>query len=77
MPFEIIGQVEQPTIIAVGGRIREIMRLQNQFGPGRWRKMKGLAMVRLASGRVCRAELHWYEVHGKGKVKIKIKRLVE
>ncbi|MFH1706932.1 MAG: hypothetical protein ABIF71_03325 [Planctomycetota bacterium] len=69
--------MEQPITIAIGGRIREIMRLQNQFGPARWRKMKGLATVRLANGRIYRAELHWYEAHGKGKVKMKIKRLVE
>ncbi len=28
-------------------------------------------------GRIRRAEVHWYEAHGKGKVKMKIKRFVE
>jgi hypothetical protein len=33
--------------IAIGGRIRDIMRIQKQYGPGRWRKLKGFAKVRL------------------------------
>jgi len=52
----------------------EIERLRKQFGPGRWRKRKGIATVRLPSGRIHRAELHWYEAHGIGKRKVKIKR---
>ncbi len=77
MHFEIIGPITDVRTIAVGGRIRDIMRLRRQYGPGRWRKLKGLAMVRLASGHVCRAELHWYEAHGKGRKKMKIKRIVD
>ena len=33
--------------------------------------MKGVAHVRLTNGRVCLAELHWYEAHGTGKKEIK------
>ena len=76
MSFEVIGDVKDVRIIAVGGRIREIMRLFRQYGPARWRKLKGVATVRLQNGRVCRAELHWYEAHGKGKKKLKIKRIL-
>jgi hypothetical protein len=36
--------------------------------------MKGAATVRLANGRVRRAELHWYEAHGIGKKEFKRKR---
>jgi hypothetical protein len=39
--FEILSEIEQIETIAVGGRIRDIMRLRRQFGPGRWRKLKG------------------------------------
>jgi hypothetical protein len=69
--------VEQVETIAVGGRIRDIMRLRRQYGPGRWRKLKGVATVRLADGTMCRAELHWYEAHGVGRRKAKIKRLLD
>lgn len=61
MYFEIVGKIEIIETIAVGGRIREIMRLRKQYGPGRWRKMKGIAEVRLVNGNIRRAELHWYE----------------
>jgi hypothetical protein len=45
------------------------MRLHKQFGRGRWRKLKGFAKVRLQSGHIRKAELHWYEamVSAKGK----------
>ena len=76
MHFEIIGQIEQIETIAIAGRIHDIMRLQRQYGIGRWRKLKGIATVRLATGRICKAEVHWYEAHGVGKRKMKIKRFL-
>jgi hypothetical protein len=75
--FEIIGEIEEIETMAIGGSIRDIMRLQKQFGRGRWRKLKGLAKVRLQSGQIRKAELHWYEAHGIGKRKMKIKRFLE
>ena len=77
MHFEVIGEIEQIETIAVGGRIRDIMRLRRQFGPGRWRKLKGVARVRLAKGTVRVAEVHWYEAHGIGRRKMKIKRFLD
>jgi hypothetical protein len=74
--FELVGSIEDVQVIAIGGRIREIMRLHRQFGPARWRKLKGIATVRLQDGRVRRAEIHWYEAHGKGRKKMKIKRIL-
>ena len=77
MHFEIIGAIGRIETIAVGGRIREIMRLRKQFGSGRWRKMKGIATVRIESGNLRHAELHWYEAHGIGRRKMKIKRFLD
>jgi hypothetical protein len=77
MHFEIIGQIENVETIAVGGRIRDIMRLRQQYGAGRWRKLKGIAKVRLQNGRICKSEVHWYEAQGIGKKKMKIKRLLD
>ena len=77
MPFEIIGKIERVETIAIGGRIRDIMRLRKQFGLGRWRKLKGVATVRLEDGTRRVAELHWYEAHGIGRRKIKIKRFLD
>jgi hypothetical protein len=77
MYFEIVDKIENVEIVAVGGRIRDIMRLRKQHGPGRWRKLKGIAQVRLPSGKICRAEVHWYEAHGIGRKKMKIKHILE
>ena len=57
MYFEIIGEIEEVETIAIGGKIRDIMRIQKQYGPGRWRKLKGSANIRLESGRM--AELSY------------------
>jgi hypothetical protein len=75
--FELIGEIEEIETIATGGRIHDIMRLKKQFGSARWRKLKGFAMVRLQSGNIRKAELHWYEAHGIGRKKMKIKRFLE
>jgi hypothetical protein len=74
MYFEIISEITEIETIAVGSKIREIARLRKQFGKGRWRKVKGFATVRLKNGRIRKVELHWYEAHGIGKRKLKIKR---
>jgi len=76
MHFDIIGEIEKVETIAVGGRIRDIMRLRKQYGVGRWRKLKGVAKIHLQSGRICNAEPHWDEAHGIGRKKMKIKRLL-
>ena len=77
MHFEIIGTIENIETIAVGGRIREIQRLRKQYGSGRWRKLKGIAYIRLMKGSIRRAEIHWYEAHGIGRKKMKIKRFLD
>jgi hypothetical protein len=77
MYFEIINQIKIVETIAVGGNIRDIMRIRRQSGVGRWRKMKGVADVRLQRGGIRKAELHWYEAHGIGRKKMKIKRLLD
>jgi len=76
MHFEIIGEIEEVETIAVGGRIRDIMRIRRQFGPGRWRKLKGVARVRTVGGSMRKAEVHWYEAHGVGRRKMKLKRFL-
>jgi hypothetical protein len=77
MPYDIVGEITQIETIAVGRRIRELSRLRRVYGRGRWRKLKGIAAVRLSTGRIRRAELHWYEAHGIGRKEIKRKRYVD
>ena len=77
MYFEIVGEITDVETIATGSSIRDIARLRKRYGHGRWRKLKGKATVRLPNGLLCRAELHWYEAHGIGRVKVKIKRYLD
>lgn len=72
--FELLGDLSDVEAIAVGSAIRDLPRLRRLYGKGRWRKMKGVARVRLRNGRVHLAELHWYEAHGIGRKEIKRKR---
>ena len=74
MKFTIIGRIRNVEIIAVGNSICDIQRLRRQYGQGRWRKLKGVATVRLKDGTIRVAEIHWYEAHGIGKRDIKIKQ---
>ena len=74
MYFEVISEISNIQVIAVESSIHEIAALRKQFGHGRWRKLKGNALVRLPGDRIRRVELHWYEAHGIGKRKMKIKR---
>jgi len=77
MDFEIVGEIAVVETIAAGKGIRDLRRLRRSYGKGRWRKMKGTARIRLMTGRVRLAELHWYEAHGIGKKEIKRKRYLD
>ena len=77
MNFDIIEDITEIEMIAKGSRIREFDRLKKFYGFGSWKKMKGVARIRLLSGKVKLAELHWYEAHGIGKKEIKRKKYLE
>jgi hypothetical protein len=75
--FEIVGPISNIQTIAIGRRIRQLERLKKLFGKGRWRKMKGEALIRLRSGAERKAELHWYEAHGVGRRNMKFKQYLD
>ena len=77
MSFEILGEISNIEIIARGTGIRDLARLRRVYGPAIWRKLKGVARIRLDTGRVRVAELHWYEAHGIGRKEIKRKRYLD
>ena len=77
MDFEILGDITVLDTIATGRSIRDLARLQRNYGKGRWRKMKGSARIRLRNGDVRVAEIHWYEAHGIGKREFKRKRYLD
>ena len=75
--FEIVSEIVGIETITAGRSIRDLARLNKMHGEGRWRKLKGQASVRLPSGRIRLAEIHWYEAHGIGKRDLKIKRYLD
>ncbi len=77
MNFEIIGDTSEIETIAVGNKIRILKLLRKRYGKGRWRKLKGVATVRLFDGTIRLAEVHWFEAHRVGKKKMRIKRFVD
>ncbi len=48
MDFELVGDITDVETIAKGRGIRELARLRRLYGKGRWRKMKGIARIRLS-----------------------------
>lgn len=65
MQFDLVGPIEQIETIAAGRGVKVRFFLRKIYGRGRWRKLKGIAMVRLRNGQLRRVELHWYEAHGR------------
>jgi len=77
MNFDIIGELDEVETVAKGPGIRDLPRLQEIYGHGNWRKLKAIARIRLRTGRIRLAELHWDEAHGIGRKEFKRKRSLE
>ena len=75
MRFAILGEIADIETFAAGARIRKVGRCAS-YGPGRWRKRKGIVRVRLMDGTIHSAEIHWYEAAGVGRKEYKIKYLL-
>ena len=77
MTFRIVGPIERIEVIASGRSVQIGKHLRQKFGGRRWRKMKGVATIELDDGSIRKAELHWFEAHGVGRVYVKRKRYVD
>ena len=75
--FELISGPSAIEIIAVNLSVRERDKLKKRFGGRRWRKLKGVGRVRFPDGNIYKAEVHWYEAHGVGRRKMKVKDILE
>ena len=76
MDFEIVGAIRSIETIASGTSVRQQRRLNCQYGKGRWRKQKGVAIVRLIDGTLHRqmcTGTRPTEAHGLGRREMKIK----
>ena len=77
MRFDIIDDIYDIETIAINTSIREVERLRKVYGKARWRKKKGIALIRLDDDTIHHAELHWYEATGIGRKEVKIKYLLD
>lgn len=77
MDFEIVGKIAEVETFArgIGVRIRDHLNRTYADGrPVRWRKRKGFATDAYVDGSIYYAEVHRFEGHGIGKVKMTVKR---
>ena len=77
LKFEVVGRITDIESIASGTGVRLRRYLRRAYGSGRWRKLKGIATIRLPNGALRRVEIHWYEAHGIGRRDLRIKRYLE
>ena len=75
--FEIVGELVAVETIARGTGVRIRHFLNQTYGRGDWRKRKGIALIRYADGQMARAEIHWFEAHGIGRVLQKMIREID
>ncbi|GEM_PF-2963743 len=54
--FNIIGNISQIEIIIINKSIRDVERLRKTYEQGRWRKLKGIAIIELADNTICEFE---------------------
>ena len=74
---KLLSDITDIEIIAEGSGIRNLSSLKRQFGGKNWRKKKGKVYIEDEIGQRRRVEVHWYEAHGVGRVKLKIKRYLD
>ena len=74
--FRLRSEITNVRVIAVGRAIRDLAKIKKVHGKGRWRKLKGTALVELDTGEILQAELHWYEAHGIGRRDMKVKQVL-
>ena len=66
--FEFVSELYEIETIARRKGVQQRAFLNRKFGRGRWRKMKGKAIIKYSNGKVTEAEIHWFEAHGIGRV---------
>lgn len=80
MKYRHLSEVTNIEVIRRGAGVRIRTWLNQTFGTGTWRKLKGHCTVEYVNGQIWLVELHWFEAHGIGKHlekdKRKIRRIV-
>lgn len=77
MKYRKLTTISEIAIIARGKGVDIRHHLNRTYGQGNWRKLKGVAIIEYEDGSIWRSELHWYEAHGIGRRREKVKRDLE
>lgn len=64
--FKFLSELYDLEIIARGNGVNVRKILNTRYGLGRWRKLKGKAIIENSNGEVWLAEIHCFEAHGIG-----------
>ncbi|MFN8443315.1 MAG: hypothetical protein U0175_21240 [Caldilineaceae bacterium] len=75
--FEYLSELFEIEVIAKGSGVKIRHYLQKKYGKGRWRKLKGKAIIQYFDGKIVEAEIHWFEATGIGRVEDKAIRDLE
>jgi hypothetical protein len=74
---KFLSDITNIELIAERTGIRNLSSLKHQLGGKNWRKKKGKVYIEDEVGQRRLVEVHWYEAHGVGRVKLKIKRYLD
>ncbi len=74
---KLLSDITDIEVIAEGSGIRNLSSLKRQFGGKNWRKKKGKVYIEDEVRQRRLVEVHWFEAHGVGRVKLKIKRYLD
>ena len=72
----VLSSIRESTVIASGPGVHRAGQMRNLYDGSKWRKMKGVARVESANGLIGTAEIHWFEAHGVGRRRMKVKRWI-
>lgn len=79
MNYRHLSEITDIERIVRGPSVHIKSWLNQTFGRGKWRKLKGRCVVEYENGEVWQVELHWFEAHGIGrhleKDKVRLRRL--
>lgn len=71
LDFEILSKINNIETIASGREIRILNWLNETYGKGNWKKLKGITTVKYKRGKMkgkaCVIELHWFEAPNIGR----------
>ena len=77
MKYRKLSPITAIEAIARGHGVDQLAWLNRTYGRGNWRKLKGIAIIEYEDGTIWRSELHWYEAHGIGRKREKVKHDLE